>query len=228
MSERFGFGRALEHMQGGHRVARDGWNGRGMFAYLVPAASYPVQTGAAKAHFGEGSLVPYRAYFALKTQTDDVATWTPSNSDILATDWFCLDTDDKASATRLQVTICGDDLVIDVLSGEPKAALLTGIRHAVERAANPDAPTAPGFHRYRSHKVVEAAEFVCIDAQEVFIKGPDGHAQALHGLPDDIFARGVPSCDDLIVRYNAGTPKEYLSWSPRDVFLDGYTRISED
>jgi hypothetical protein len=85
------FGHAVLMMQQGRRVGRAGWNGAGMFAYLVPAASYPVQTGAAKAHFGEGSLVPYRAYFALKTAQDDVATWQPSCSDVLANDWFVVD-----------------------------------------------------------------------------------------------------------------------------------------
>lgn len=81
------FGHALEALKSGQRVARAGWNGKGMFAYLVPAASYPVQTGAAMSHFGEGSLVPYRAYLALKTVDDDVATWAPSVGDALAEDW---------------------------------------------------------------------------------------------------------------------------------------------
>lgn len=84
------FGKALEALKNGQRVARAGWNGDGMFAYLVPPASYPVQTGAAKEHFGEGSMVPYRAYLALKTVDDDVATWAPSCSDVLAEDWSVL------------------------------------------------------------------------------------------------------------------------------------------
>lgn len=84
---RFSFSTALVHLKHGSRVAREGWNGAGMFAYLVPAASYPAQTGAAKAHFGEGALVPYRAYLALKTAQGDVATWAPSGSDVLAEDW---------------------------------------------------------------------------------------------------------------------------------------------
>lgn len=82
------FGAALERLKAGARVARAGWNGKGQFAYLVPAASYPVQTGAAAAHFGAGSLVPYRAYLALKTVDDTVSTWAPSVSDVLAEDWI--------------------------------------------------------------------------------------------------------------------------------------------
>jgi hypothetical protein len=81
------FGEAILALKHGEKVARIGWNGKGMFVYLVPAASYPVQTGAAKSHFGEGALVPYRPYLALKTTDEDVATWVPSVSDVLAEDW---------------------------------------------------------------------------------------------------------------------------------------------
>jgi len=90
------FGLAVEALKRGARVARTGWNGKDMFVYLVPAASYPVQTGAAKAHFGEGSMVPYNAYLALKGVDDTVSTWAPSCSDALAEDWRVLEEPDPA------------------------------------------------------------------------------------------------------------------------------------
>jgi hypothetical protein len=73
----------------GERVARKGWNGSGMYAYIVPAASYPAQTDIARKEFGD--MVPYREYWALKTAQGDVATWAPSGSDSLAEDWYILD-----------------------------------------------------------------------------------------------------------------------------------------
>lgn len=85
------FGLAVEAMKKGLRVARTGWNGAGMFAYLVPAASYPAQTGVAKEHFGDSAMVPYREYMALKTAQGDVATWAPSCSDALADDWVIVE-----------------------------------------------------------------------------------------------------------------------------------------
>lgn len=85
--QRLTFGDAVHFLKAGRKVTRAGWNGKGMFVYLVPRAAYSVQTDAAKSHFGEGSLVPYRAYLALKTVDDDVATWAPSCSDVLADDW---------------------------------------------------------------------------------------------------------------------------------------------
>ena len=85
------FGMAIEAAKQGFKVARVGWNGSGMFAYIVQANSYPAQTGVAKEHFGENAMVPYRAYWALKTAQDDVATWAPSGSDSLAEDWMVVE-----------------------------------------------------------------------------------------------------------------------------------------
>ncbi len=85
------FGMAIEAAKQGFKVARVGWNGSGMFAYIVPANSYPAQTGVAKEHFGENAMVPYRAYWALKTAQDDVAAWSPSGSDSLAEDWIVVE-----------------------------------------------------------------------------------------------------------------------------------------
>ena len=81
------FGQAIEVAKQGKKIARKGWNGQGMFAYIVPANNYPAQTGVAKEYWGD-TLIPYRAYWALKTAQEDVATWSPSGSDSLAEDWL--------------------------------------------------------------------------------------------------------------------------------------------
>ena len=76
---------ALYMLKGGSKIARDGWNGKNMWLYLVPANEYPAQTKAAAMHFGP--MVPYRAYIAMKTAQNDVVPWVASQSDILAEDW---------------------------------------------------------------------------------------------------------------------------------------------
>lgn len=81
------FGAAISALKIGSKVGRAGWNGKGMFVYLVPAASYPAQTGAAKSYFGDGAMVPYNAYFAIKNVDETVSTWVPSINDCVATDW---------------------------------------------------------------------------------------------------------------------------------------------
>ena len=83
------FEEALDQLKLGKKLARAGWNAGGQFVYLVPAASYRAQTEAARSHFGD--LVPYEAYFALKTVRDTVAMWVPSTGDLLAEDWLVYD-----------------------------------------------------------------------------------------------------------------------------------------
>ena len=78
------FGLAIEALKLGKKVSRSGWNGKGMFVYLVPANSYPSQTGAAKSYFGENSMVKYNAYMALKKVDDTVSTWVASVNETLA------------------------------------------------------------------------------------------------------------------------------------------------
>lgn len=85
------FGTALHLMELGERVQREGWNGKGMFVYIVPAASYPAQRNAKGVLVGDypNDMVPYSAYIALKTASGEVVPWTISQSDALAIDW-CL------------------------------------------------------------------------------------------------------------------------------------------
>ena len=83
-------GKAVDAMKAGARVARKGWNGKGMFLYFVPEGAYPARTAAAKAHWGEDALVPYGAYVAMKTAQDNVVPWLASQTDLLATDWEVL------------------------------------------------------------------------------------------------------------------------------------------
>ena len=82
----FGFGQALECLKDGKRVARQGWNGKGMFLYYVPAAAYPPCTDIAKEAFG-GEDVPYGAYIAMKTAQNNVVPWLASQTDMLSEDW---------------------------------------------------------------------------------------------------------------------------------------------
>lgn len=87
----FNFGKAVEFAKAGKKVARAGWNGKDMFVYYVPAASYPAMTDIGREIANLEGKVNYRSYLALKTAQDDVATWAPSGSDALAEDWMIVD-----------------------------------------------------------------------------------------------------------------------------------------
>jgi len=83
------FGAAIELMKQGNKVARKGWNGKGMFIFYVPENAYPAsgnKNGTLVGHF-ENDLVPYNAYIAMKTAQDTVVPWLASQSDIIMEDW---------------------------------------------------------------------------------------------------------------------------------------------
>lgn len=79
------FGEAVGALKQGKKVSRNGWNGKGMYLYLVAGQSFKSLTKHAQDEFGDQT--PYRQYLALKTAQNDVATWGPSNSDVLSNDW---------------------------------------------------------------------------------------------------------------------------------------------
>lgn len=56
------FGKAIEALKQGKKVARKGWNGKGMFLYYVSEGKYPCKMEAAKELADADGLVPYCAY----------------------------------------------------------------------------------------------------------------------------------------------------------------------
>lgn len=84
------FGEAIRHLKQGFKVAREGWNGKGMFIYYVPAASYPAQRNerGTMLEIFPDDMVPYRDYLAMKTAQNDVVPWLASQSDVLSEDWL--------------------------------------------------------------------------------------------------------------------------------------------
>ena len=72
------FSEALDSLKTGQRVARNGWNGKGMFLFHVAAWTFTD---------GRNDNLPCVPFVAMKTATNDVAPWQPSQADTLATDW---------------------------------------------------------------------------------------------------------------------------------------------
>ena len=85
------FGMAVEAMKKGHKVARSGWNGSGMFAYLVQGSTFTVNRAPLLGIYPEGTEINYRPHIDLKTADGSIATWAPSGSDALAEDWYIVD-----------------------------------------------------------------------------------------------------------------------------------------
>ena len=85
------FGKALEEMKIGKAIARDGWNGKGMFVYFVAGGAYPPQMDIARQIKKEYGEVKYNPYMAIKNVNGTVSTWVPSVNDCLAEDWYVVE-----------------------------------------------------------------------------------------------------------------------------------------
>lgn len=87
------FGQALDKLKQGIKVARAGWNGKGMFLYYVPANKYPASRNEHGTMIGvfEDDMIPYGAYIAMKTAQNNVVPWLASQTDVLAEDWETVD-----------------------------------------------------------------------------------------------------------------------------------------
>lgn len=89
------FGEALEALKAGKRVSRTGWNGKGMYLWLLPAAKVKAEW-CKEAHLKElaeasGGEIEALASIRMKTADGKVLTgWLASQSDMLAEDFHIL------------------------------------------------------------------------------------------------------------------------------------------
>ena len=81
------FGKALELLKSGKTVAREGWNGKGMFVYLVPGSNFTVSRAPLLGIFPEGTEIKYHAHIDMRTADGQCVPWLASQTDILAEDW---------------------------------------------------------------------------------------------------------------------------------------------
>jgi len=81
------FGEAVEKLKKGHMVAREGWNEKGMFLYLVPGSKFKVSRKPLLGIYPEGTEIEYQPHIDMKTAQGTVVPWLVSQSDILAEDW---------------------------------------------------------------------------------------------------------------------------------------------
>lgn len=84
------FGQALEHLKAGGKVARVGWNGKGMWLALKPGYPDGVPANAAMAKAAgipEGTTVRFQPYIVMCTVDGSFVPWLASQTDVLAEDW---------------------------------------------------------------------------------------------------------------------------------------------
>lgn len=89
------FGDAIQSLKEGKKVARSGWNGKGMFLALIEGsdADYHVNSRI----FGTGEdgnserQMPILDAIYMKTADDKLVPWLASQTDVLAEDWLILE-----------------------------------------------------------------------------------------------------------------------------------------
>lgn len=82
------FGDALAAVKRGKRVAREGWNGKNMFIFLVPGSRFKVNREPLLSILGEGTEVDYHGHIDMRTATGQIVPWLASQTDLLADDWL--------------------------------------------------------------------------------------------------------------------------------------------
>ena len=73
------FGQALELLKQGKKVARAGWNGKGMWLVLVTSWSGNVRPDAEQFQLLN--------FISMRTAQADIVPWLASQTDMLAEDW---------------------------------------------------------------------------------------------------------------------------------------------
>ncbi len=82
LTDGMSLGLAVEAMKHGMKVARAGWNGKGMYLFLIGMnGDYWTYTN------GKNDNLPLLPFIAMKTADDKVVPWLASQTDMLTDDW---------------------------------------------------------------------------------------------------------------------------------------------
>jgi hypothetical protein len=87
------FGHALIALKDGKKVARAGWNGKGMFLVLQPATvDAKLRDGSLYEQALKSNICTINAHIDMKTATGEMQPgWLASQTDMLANDWQIVD-----------------------------------------------------------------------------------------------------------------------------------------
>ena len=83
------FGEAVNNVKNGHKIAREGWNGKGMFVIYVPEENIDL-TEQQEKMFGVSNII-LNEHFLIKNVNNTLSTWVPSINDCLAEDWYAIE-----------------------------------------------------------------------------------------------------------------------------------------
>ena len=91
MVELLKFGDAQMLLKNVQKVARLGWNGKGMFLFLVPGSVFKVNRPPLLGIYPEGTEISYCPHIDMRTADGKIVPWLASQTDVLAEDWVIVE-----------------------------------------------------------------------------------------------------------------------------------------
>ena len=97
------FGEAIEKALEGKKIARHGWNGKGMNVYLTEGHGIPTDEWVARlpsqelteAEKKKGWVIVKPHLDMMNAQGERIIGWMASQTDMLAFDWFVVDEEEE-------------------------------------------------------------------------------------------------------------------------------------
>lgn len=89
------FGKALVALKEGRRVAREGWNGKGMWLQMIAGRDVQIHNHGFSPrnehdHDWRDRVPKMLPWIGMKTADNHFVPWLASQTDMLADDWFIL------------------------------------------------------------------------------------------------------------------------------------------
>lgn len=94
MTQNLNFGAVINALKEGKKVSRIGWNGKGMYIWLLPKSIVKrewIKDPMLLEAFGDKDTLECGYCIRMKNAQGTVDTWHPSIPDIFAEDWCILD-----------------------------------------------------------------------------------------------------------------------------------------
>ena len=88
------FGKALEELKAGKKVARKGWNGKGMYLFLGEQVQFSTNADLSELEEEGKSATFVKIHNSICMRTSDksiVVGWLASQTDMLAEDWIVVE-----------------------------------------------------------------------------------------------------------------------------------------
>jgi len=93
------FEQALYQIKNGRKVSRTGWNGKGMFVFLVDGSRFLVNRPPLLGIYPVGTEITYLPHIDMRTADGSIVPWLASQTDLLSADWDVVADNGLSNAT---------------------------------------------------------------------------------------------------------------------------------